>query len=415
MGTGMYRRGSCRLCDASDLTLVLQLTPTPPVDAYVPATKAHETQDTYPLDLFLCRTCGHAQLLDVVPPDLLFGNYIYETASSPGLVEHFRQYAGEVLPLVRETRTALAVDIGSNDGTLLRFLREGGMRVLGVDAAEGIAEKASASGLETLPRFFTGGLAREIRGQYGAANLVCANNVFAHADNLAVMADGVRQLLAPDGVFVFEVSYILDMIDNMVFDFIYHEHLCHHSVKPLRTFLRRHGMELIDVQRIREKGGSLRCMAQLTGGPRRVSPSVESLIRSEDARGLDRPEVFESWAGKIEAIRREIAALLDDLKTRGKSGAGYGASATATVLMYHFGLADHVQFIVDDNPSRQNLFSPGHHVPVVSADAIYERRPDYVFVLAWRFANMILRKHDEYLRRGGQFIVPLPTVAVKTL
>jgi len=413
MGAMVYRRHSCRLCEGSDLTLVLQLTPTPPVDAYVPAAKVHETQEVYPLDLFLCRSCGHVQLLDVVHPDLLFGNYIYETSSSPGLVEHFREYARDVLPLAGEPRDALVVEIGSNDGTLLRFFREGGMRVLGVDPAREIAERANELGLETLSSFFTCGLAREIRPQYGAATLVCANNVFAHADNLADMADGVRHLLAPDGLFVFEVSYILDMIENMVFDFIYHEHLCHHSVKPLRTFLSRHGMELLDVQRIPEKGGSLRGVAQLAGGPRKPSLTVEELITLEESRGLDRPEIFESWARKIATTQRQITALLDELKREGKNGAGYGASATTTVLLYHFHLADYLGYIVDDNSSRQNLFSPGHHIPVVSPQAIYERKPDYLVILAWRFAGMIMSRHTTYLRQGGKFIVPLPKVEMR--
>ena len=412
MSALVFRRDTCRLCGECDFELVLQLTPTPPVDAYVSAEQLDKLQETYPLDLFLCHACGHVQLLDVVSPEVLFGNYIYETSSSPGLVEHFRQYADEVLGRFKLLEGALVVDIGSNDGTLLRFFKERGMRVLGIDPACEIARRATESGIETLPYFFTTELARKIQSDYGSAAIVTANNVFAHVDDLADMAEGIRHLLAPGGVFVFEVSYLLDMIQGMVFDFIYHEHLCYHSVKPLESFLRRHGIELIDVQRIPVKGGSLRGIAQLIGGPRTQSPSMAKLIALEKRLGLDRPEIFKSFAANIESVKNQVVSLLADLQAQGKTFAGYGASATVTVLIYHFNLGSLLSFLVDDNPSRQGLFSPGYHIPVLSPQVIYERKPDYVLVLAWRFSKMIIEKHQSYLDQGGHFIVPLPQIEV---
>ena len=412
MGTELYRRDTCRLCGASDLELVLHLTPCPPVDAYVPAEPLGDRQEAIPLDLFLCLGCGHVQLLDVVHPDLLFGTYIYETSSSPGLVEHFRRYADEVVRLLNPPKGSLMVDIGSNDGTLLKFLKEQGIRVLGIDPAGNIAQEATESGIETLPAFFTAELACKVKHDRGPVAIVTANNVFAHADDLGDMADGIRELLAPDGVFVFEVSYLLDMIQGMVFDFIYHEHLCYHSVKPLESFLRHHGMELIDVQRIPIKGGSLRGIAQPVGGPRTLSPSVARLVSVEASLGLDRSEIFKSFAVKIDGIKYQLLNLLGELKAQGKTIAGYGASATVTTLIYHFDLGSLLSFLVDDNPSRQNLFSPGYHIPVLSPQFIYERKPDYVLVLAWRFSEMIVKKHQPYLDQGGHFIVPLPAIKV---
>jgi SAM-dependent methyltransferase len=382
------------------------------VDAYIPRTRLHVPQETYPLDVFLCLRCGHVQLLDVVDPDVLFGDYIYLTSSSPGLVEHFRQYAENVLRLLGDPHAAFVVEVGSNDGTLLRFFKHAGMRVLGVDPAREIAEKASASGLETLPHFFTSALAREVRRQQGAATLVCANNVFAHADDLADIAEGVRHLLAPDGLFVFEVSYLLNMIEGMVFDFIYHEHLCYHSVKPLERFLRSHGLQLIDVERIPTKGGSLRGFAQLLGGPRTPSPSISALMQRETSLGLDRPEIFKAFAARIQDLKCQLSSLLDGMTQRGNTIAGYGASATTTVLTYHFNLGEKLAFLVDDNPSRQGLFSPGYHIPVLPPEAIYSRAPGCVLILVWRFAEMIMRKHQAYRDRGGRFIIPLPKIEV---
>jgi len=408
----VFRRDTCRLCSGRNLELVLQLAPTPPVDAYVSAELLNKVQKTYPLDVFLCHSCGHVQLLDVVSPKILFGSYIYETASSPGLVEHFHRYANDVLDFVKPAADALVIDIGSNDGTLLRFFKERRFRVLGVDPAREIAGKATQFGIETLPCFFTDNLAGKIRTDYGPAAVITANNVFAHADDLAGMTDGISKLLAPDGVFVFEVHYLLDMVKGMIFDFIYHEHLCYHSVKPLKTFLRCHNLELIDVQRTPVKGGSLRCIAQPLGGPRVVSSSVAELIGLEERIGLDRPEMFKSFAAQIDRVKTELVSLLSGLKKQEKSVAGYGASATSTVLIYHFDLGDVLNFIVDDNPQRQNLFSPGYHIPVLSPRAIDERKPDYMLILVWRFSKMIIEQHRAYLDRGGHFILPLPDIKV---
>lgn len=409
-GAAVRRRESCRLCGSPDCALVFPLGRTALADAYVPADKLEDAQETYPLELFLCRSCGHLQLLDVVDPKLLFTKYIYTSAGSPGLVDHFRGYARELQRRVGEPRGGLAVDIGSNDGTLLRFLEDAGFEVLGIDPAEEIARRASEAGILTLPEFFTSRLAEEIRNDHGPASIVTANNVFAHADELGDVADGIAALLAPDGVFVFEVSYLLDLLRNLVFDYVYHEHLCYHAVEPLRSFLERYGMELIDVQRIPTKGGSIRAFAQVRGGPRPISASVDRLIDEERAAGLGREETFRAFAAQIAARREEVRRPLLQAKSEGAEIGGYGASATVTTLMYHFGLDEFVTFIVDDNADRQGLFSPGHHIPVLSPEALYERRPDYVVVLAWRFAELIIERHREYVVAGGRFLVPLPVV-----
>lgn len=408
----VHRRPTCRLCNSPDVGLVLALRPTPPVDAFVKPDRLSEPQPSYPLDLFLCHACGHAQLLDVVSPQILFGSYFYETASSPGLVAHFRQYAEDVVQRIHPPASSLAVDIGSNDGTLLRFFKAHNLRVLGVDPAAEIARKATASGVETKAAFFALPVAEQIRQAYGLATIVTANNVFAHSDDLGAMADGVRALLADNGVFVFEVSYVLDMINGMIFDLIYHEHLSYHSVKPLAVFLRRHGLELTDVTPNASKGGSLRCVAQLLGGPRTITPAVNSMIEHEDRIGLDRPEIYRTWAARIDAISTSVGTLVADLRAQGKTIAGYGASATATVLIYRFGLGGALEFLVDDIPERQGRFSPGHHIPVVAAQALYDRKPECVLILAWRFADMIVAKHQPYLDQGGHFIIPLPELRI---
>jgi SAM-dependent methyltransferase len=406
------RRDDCRLCGGKDLELVLPLTPAPIVDAYVPAGRLNEVQSTYAMDVFLCLSCGHAQLLDVLDPRVLYPDYIYETKSTLGLVEHFEKYAREITERVSPRHGTLVVDIGSNDGSLLRFFRSHGMRVLGVDPAREIARKATEAGIETLPNFFTSGLAREIKEKRGAATIVTANHLFANVDDLAELAEGVRDLLDPEGVFVFETSYLVDLIQNMVFDFIYHEHLNCFSVKPLKGFFLRHGMELIDVERVPTRGGSIRGIVQHLGGLRPVQPSLANLISSEECLGIGSTDAFERFAGRIEGARNQVVGLLRDLNAKGMTIAGYGASATTTTLIYHFGFGDVLSFIVDDNPAKQGLFSPGLHIPVLPPQVIYQRNPDYVLVLAWRYAEAIMSKHRSYLEKGGHFVLPLPQMRV---
>ena len=231
-----YRRENCRLCGGLDLTLVLELTPTPPANAFVGDVLKSNLQACFPLDVFFCDTCNHVQLLDVVDPAVLFENYVYVSGTSPSFVQHFDDYASALINRFLPAAGALVVDIGSNDGTLLSAFQKRGLCGLGIDPAHVIAAEASNAGIETVADFFSLSLAGKIAADRGAAAIVTANNVFAHADDLTEIVQGVQTLLAPDGVFSFEVSYLGDVIKNTLFDTIYHEHLAYHSVKPLKAF-----------------------------------------------------------------------------------------------------------------------------------------------------------------------------------
>ncbi|MEK7245957.1 MAG: class I SAM-dependent methyltransferase, partial [Pseudomonadota bacterium] len=304
----------------------------------------------------------------------------------------------------------------SNDGTLLGFFRACGMKVLGIDPARDIAASARARGIETWTDFFAPALAARIRTERGPAAIVAANNVFAHIDDLAGVAEGIALLLAPDGVFVFEVSYLVDVYEKTLFDTVYHEHLAYHSVAPLVRFFAACGLELFAAERVDSHGGSLRGFAQLQGGPRAADGSVAALVALEKSLGLDQAETLAAFGRKIDAVRDSLRALLLGLKQNGKHIAGFGAPAKATTLMYHFGLGpDLIEFIADDSPLKQGLFTPGLHVPVLAPEAIDLRRPDYLLILAWNFARPIMTKHARFAAEGGRFIVPLPHVEVHPL
>jgi SAM-dependent methyltransferase len=303
---------------------------------------------------------------------------------------------------------SLVVDIGSNDGTALSFFKEAGFRVVGIDPATEIAQLARDRGIETVCEFFGSGYAGKWRDEYGSAQLITSHNACAHIDDLRDVVEGVKLWLADDGLFVIEVGYLLDMVENAWFDTIYHEHLDYHSFAPLVAFFSELGMQVIDVQRISPQGGSIRVITQRSGGSRKVKESVPALMALEKRAGLDRAETFVAFDERINRVKQQLRELVNGLKSEGKSIAGYGAPTKATTLLTHFELGSVLDFLVDDNPLKQGLFSPGHHIPVVAADEMYARQPDFVLILAWNFADSIMQQHQRYRDQGGSFILPMP-------
>ena len=408
----VVHRRTCRMCDSADLELLLDLAPTPPGDHYVTADALHIAQPVYPMRLAMCGRCGLAQLCDVVDPEILYRDYIYNTSISLGLVQHFDRYAETVLARSGVEAPALAIDIGSNDGTLLRAFQRRGVRVLGIDPARDLARKATAGGLETVNAFFSAALAAELRRDYGPAAIVTANNVFANVDDLHDFIAGVRRLLAPDGLFVFETGYFPDLVRHRIIDNIYQEHLSYYSVKPLQQFFADHGMQLAACEHEPTKGGSIRGFVQIAGANRVRGDGVQSALLDQEAEGgfacVDRLRYF---ADHVQQLRGRLAALVGDLRGGGRILAGYGASVGVTTLLYYFDLGGALSFLVDDNPVRHGRFTPGHHLPVLPSDALYSRKPDDVLLLAWRYAEPIVTRHAAYTQAGGRFILPLPELA----
>tara|TARA_Y100001934_G_C12301089_1_gene749950 strand:- start:450 stop:1649 length:1200 start_codon:yes stop_codon:yes gene_type:complete len=396
------------------MTQVLELCPTPPANAFVSKKFLSQSQPVFPLKLFFCESCSHVQLVDIVNPELLFKNYVYVSGTSPVFISHFHDYAETIIKsYVSNPEGQLVLDIGSNDGTLLKEFKKYGMRVLGVDPAQEISVKACNEGVETLNAFFTRKLAHQIRVDYGAAKVVTANNVFAHSDELIDITNGIHDLLAPDGVFVFEVSYLADVFQGTLFDTIYHEHLAYHSVKPLQHFFKKHGLEMIAAKRVKTHGGSLRGIVQLANGPREIDASIGAFIKEEADLGLHKASTLHSFGVRIGEIKEELRCVLKSLKEEGKTIGGFGAPAKATTLMHHFDIGpDIIDFIVDDSQLKQGLYSPGMHIPIIGSSAIYKKKPDVMLILAWNFSKSIMKDHREYLRRGGTFVVPLPKVEI---
>ena len=406
-----YKRKNCRQCESDDLSLAIKLKKSPLANDYS-SSKESISKIKYPLDVYFCNNCKHLQLLDVVNPKKLFENYVYVSGTSPVFVEHFKNYAKYLVD--KFSGNGLAIDIGSNDGTLLRFFKNLGFSVIGIEPAKKIAEQSKKNGIKTIVKFFDPLLAETIEKKEGKAKFITANNVFAHIDNPISFLEGVRILLSPDdGVFSFEVSYLREVIKNNYFDTIYHEHLDYHTLLPLKKLMRRCGFEIIDAIPINTHGGSLRVISQLKGGKYTISSSVERLIKEEKILGLEALVTYQKFSENIYDVGEKLKKVLKEIKLQGKSIIGYGAPAKATTLMHHFEIGeDIVDFIVDDSEWKHYLYTPGKGIPIVPQNFIRDKNPDYILILAWNFSKSIIEKNSEFKSKGGKFIIPLPEVKI---
>lgn len=411
----MFREASqCRICGNRELTSIVNLGEQSLTGVFPKSTSQPITSG--PLELVKCtggtEACGLVQLRQSYDLDEMYGaNYGYRSGLNRSMVEHLHALVGKIRARVELGPGDLVIDIGSNDGTLLRSFKARGFTVLGVDPARDQARRANESGVTTENAFFSEALARDLRAARGPAAIVTANNVFANVDDLQDLAAGIRVLLAPDGVFTFETGYVADLVRHSVIDNIYHEHLSYYGAIPLQKFFARVGLELIDIEHVETKGGSLRGMVQLAGGPRRVNrEAIDRLVHAERAEGFDRPDAYRAFADRMDAVRQDLRGRLADAKRAGAALAGYGASVGVTTLLYYYGLDEFLDYLVDDNPARHGLYTPGQHIPVLPSAVLAERRPDQVVLLAWRYAEPITRRHEEYRKAGGRFLIPLPSV-----
>lgn len=408
----VFKVEQCRICGDRNLTGFLSLGPLPTPNAYLSEEDLEKPEPTYPLDVGYCNSCGLVQLTQIVRPDIMFRNYLYIPSGSRTMVEHFGRLAKETVERFNVLPEALVIDIGSNDGTLLKSFRNHKARILGVDPATNLAEIAQAQGIETINDFFTEELAKKIQTERGAAKVITATNVVAHIGDLDSFFRGVETLLADDGVFIAEFPYLVDLLDKTEFDTIYQEHLSYFSVKPLLRLFERFNLKIIDIKRIDVHGGSLRMFIE-KGDYDSLPPSVAELLKLEEEKGIYKPETYRAFIERVETKREELVLLLSQLKGNGKRIVGYGASARGNILLHYFGIdRKFLDYVVDSTPYKQGLYTPGHHILIFPESKILEDQPDYALLLAWNFAEEIIKKQEEYRKRGGKFILIVPEVKI---
>lgn len=406
--TGVYtHRESCRACGSTDLECVLELGDQPLANALLNGVVEFDREAFFPLDLVFCRGCSLVQILDVVDPEVLFGHYLYVTGTSETISAHNERYAASVIARMGLGAGHLVAEIASNDGSLLSCFRAQGVRVLGIEPARNIAEMARQRGIETVGRFFDRQAGAEIASIHGRASAIIGNNVFAHVDDPVGFLRGCRDMLTDDGLVFIECPYTLDMMERGEYDTIYHEHLSYFSVTSLARVAESAGMSLESIERVPVHGGSIRT-AFRKGGAHAVQPAaMMAMERHEGLTSLDRWRKFGEAASQN---RTDLLRLLNGLRANGARLAAYGAPAKGNTLLNYCGIGtDTIPWTVDRNPLKVGLYTPGMHIPVLPVETVMERRPDYLLVLPWNFADEIMRQQRAYADAGGRFILPIPT------
>lgn len=404
-----YEKLNCRICGSADLEAVLDLGEMPLANAFLHEGSLSEEEMRFPLLVDFCRNCFLVQLRHIVSGEVLFKNYHYATSASLPLVKHFYALADEIADEYVNSPDDLVVEIGSNDGALLSRIKDR-CRVLGVDPADNITETAISHSVPTITDFFTTALAKKIRSESGSARVVTANNVLAHIDDIRDVFSGVKELLADDGRFIFEVHWVGNLLTEGGFDQIYHEHLYYHSLHSVRALLRSLGMIVNDIRLVPTHGQSMRIYAGKTG---ESSPSVSEFLDREVTMGLTTSDTYVNFSEKIESNRKKLVELLSRLKADGKKIVGYGAPAKGNTLLNYFNIGPEVlDFITDTTPEKQGTYTPGTHIPVVSPERLETGTPGYVLLLSWNYADAILEKEKSLRARGVKFIIPVPDVRV---
>lgn len=400
---------ACRLCRSSLKYTFVDLGSMPSANAFLTENLLAQPEAFYPLHAYVCHTCLLVQLEEFESPAALFSDYAYFSSYSDSWLKHTKNYVDEVVERFSLGPRSYVIEIASNDGYLLQFVKAKSISVLGIEPAENIAKEAEKKGIPTHVKFFGADTAKEITAGGKQADLLIGNNVLAHVPDLHDFVEGLRIALKPEGVLTMEFPHLLQMLTQNQFDTIYHEHFSYFSFFAIEKIFAQYDLTLFDVQELLTHGGSLRIYVRHKAyASLKINPRIAALKNKEAQAGLDRLDTYLHFNLRIQAIKQVLRNTLIEIKSAGKSIAGYGAPAKGNTLLNYCKIGtDFIDYTVDRNPYKQGKYLPGSHIPIYDPSRIYETRPDYLLILPWNLEREITEQMSGIRAWGGQFVVPI--------
>ena len=403
----------CRFCSAPLSRTFVDLGMSPLCESFVHPSKKNGVELFYPLHVYVCDQCKLVQLEEYVSPSDIFTEYAYFSSFSDSAVKHAKKYVEMIIQRAALNEDRFVVEIASNDGYLLQHFLPHGIPVTGIEQAQNVAAVAREKGIPAVGEFLSATVAKRFRDEYGPANLVIGNNVLAHVPDINGFVEGLRLLLADDGVLTMEFPHLLRLIEGNQFDTIYHEHFSYLSLLAVEAIFSAHGLTVFDVEELKIHGGSLRVYASPESSKPQAQPNPAKVREDETAAGFHDEAAYLDFGKRVMKTKNNILKTLIELKSQGKSIVGYGAPGKGNTLLNYCGIrTDYLDYTVDRNDYKHGLFCPGTHIPIFPPEKIRETKPDYLFILPWNLSREITQQCNYIREWGGQFIIPIPEVKI---